>query len=553
MQLQRDQLLQEDRLRRNTASPFSNNGSSKNNSSAINFPSTTPSSFNNAATELPAKVLKVETRLQNPTNYHVQETQKAQVREFMSQSHSNDGSKYLNKSSFLHPTRSSAPTGGIAQELQQQVGSTPASPMAQLTLSTANDNEMHDIIDNIVSLESSYGDESHLHQYSKSTNIRAISPSPLGAGAFSLQNKLPPGVAEKTSTSCPVKREITKEERAIFDKDRQKKDNHNIIERRRRYNINDRIRELGHMVPKSNDPDIRWNKGTILKAAVDYIHNLEGEQKRQKQAEQQARQMAEMNKKLLLRIQQLEMQVAGGSPQGSVGTSSGQTFEDGETKQMVDTLLNYGSYEAKPSFTQQDEMDVARFPDNMVTIPDNGSTRLSSPPRQNFTPVLGVSPHVGSPQIPLIAKVEPSEMDVMPAPVTSHYPTSSPQNTYTSMQLGIQQQQQHISVSPGYHQHQQPSPYSMMQPTSPQQQQMVATSPHNHNQMGGVSPHPHHQQQQFQQTQDNIVLPSIDDFSMGNTEPGRFTALLTDNQYDDTVMDDIIKDDIFLSDATKLG
>lgn len=544
MQLQRDQLLQEDRQRRNTASPFSNNGVNKNNSSAINFPNT-PGSFN-ATTELPAKVLKVETRLQNPTNYHVKETQKAQVREYISQSHTNDaGSKYLNKSSFLHPTRSSAPTGGIAQELQQQHGSTPASPMAQLTLSTA-DNEMHDIIDNIVSLESSYGDESHLHQYSKSTNIRTISPTPLGA--FSLQNNLPPGVAEKTSTSCPVKREITKEERAIFDKDRQKKDNHNIIERRRRYNINDRIRELGHMVPKSNDPDIRWNKGTILKAAVDYIHDLEGERKRQKQAEQQARQMAEMNKKLLLRIQQLEMQVgAGQSPQGSVGTTSqSQTFDDGETKQMVDTLLNYGSYEAKPTFTQQDEMDVARFPDNMVTIPDN---RLSSPPhqqQQNFTPVLGVSPHVGSPQIPLIAKVEPSEMDVMPVPVTSHYPTSSPQNTFTTMQLGIQQQPQQ-QISPGYHQQQSP----FMQQTSPN---MVATSPHphHHQQMGGVSPHPHHQQQ-MHNTQDNIVLPSIDDFSMGNTEPGRFTALLTDNQYDDTVMDDIIKDDIFLSDATKLG
>lgn len=30
-----------------------------------------------------------------------------------------------------------------------------------------------------------------------------------------------------------------------LDKDRQKKDNHNMIERRRRFNINDRIKELG--------------------------------------------------------------------------------------------------------------------------------------------------------------------------------------------------------------------------------------------------------------------------------------------------------------------
>merc|ERR1712012_1073980 len=125
------------------------------------------------------------------------------------------------------------------------------------------------------------------------------------------------------------------------------------------------------------------------------------------------------------------MQVAGQSPQGSVGTSSQsqqQGFGEGETKQI---------------FTQQDEMDVARFPDAMVTIPDS-SNRLSSPPQQNFTPVLGISPHVGSPQIPLITKMEPNDMDVMPVPVTSQYPTSSPQNTFVQLGGGIQQQQQHI-------------------------------------------------------------------------------------------------------------
>uniref|UniRef100_A0A0E9WB97 BHLH domain-containing protein n=1 Tax=Anguilla anguilla TaxID=7936 RepID=A0A0E9WB97_ANGAN len=36
-------------------------------------------------------------------------------------------------------------------------------------------------------------------------------------------------------------------------KERQKKDNHNLIERRRRFNINDRIKELGTMIPKTND------------------------------------------------------------------------------------------------------------------------------------------------------------------------------------------------------------------------------------------------------------------------------------------------------------
>jgi hypothetical protein len=38
---------------------------------------------------------------------------------------------------------------------------------------------------------------------------------------------------------------------ADFYRDRRKKDIHNMIERRRRYNINDRIKELGLMLPKS--------------------------------------------------------------------------------------------------------------------------------------------------------------------------------------------------------------------------------------------------------------------------------------------------------------
>ncbi|KAF3859560.1 hypothetical protein F7725_021959 [Dissostichus mawsoni] len=58
-------------------------------------------------------------------------------------------------------------------------------------------------------------------------------------------------------------------------KERQKKNNHNLIERRRRYNINYRIKELGTLIPKSNDPDMRWNKGTILKASVEYIKWLQ--------------------------------------------------------------------------------------------------------------------------------------------------------------------------------------------------------------------------------------------------------------------------------------
>ncbi|XP_016971375.1 uncharacterized protein LOC108038990 isoform X2 [Drosophila rhopaloa] len=97
-------------------------------------------------------------------------------------------------------------------------------------------------------------------------------------------------------------------------KDRQKKDNHNMIERRRRFNINDRIKELGTLLPKGSDAfyevvrDIRPNKGTILKSSVDYIKCLKHEVTRLRQNECRQRQVELQNRKLVSRIRELELQ-----------------------------------------------------------------------------------------------------------------------------------------------------------------------------------------------------------------------------------------------------
>ncbi|XP_043063552.1 microphthalmia-associated transcription factor isoform X1 [Drosophila ficusphila] len=97
-------------------------------------------------------------------------------------------------------------------------------------------------------------------------------------------------------------------------KDRQKKDNHNMIERRRRFNINDRIKELGTLLPKGSDAfyevvrDIRPNKGTILKSSVDYIKCLKHEVSRLRQNEFRQRQVELQNRKLMSRIRELEIQ-----------------------------------------------------------------------------------------------------------------------------------------------------------------------------------------------------------------------------------------------------
>lgn len=83
------------------------------------------------------------------------------------------------------------------------------------------------------------------------------------------------------------------------------------VERRRRFNINDRIKELGTLLPKVNeflydiiqDLHIRQpNKGTILKSSVDYIKCLKYEVNRLKRNEQKQKDLDYQNKRLITRI-----------------------------------------------------------------------------------------------------------------------------------------------------------------------------------------------------------------------------------------------------------
>ncbi|XP_027440805.1 microphthalmia-associated transcription factor isoform X10 [Zalophus californianus] len=185
------------------------------------------------------------------------------------------------------------------------------------THSRASCMQMDDVIDDIISLESSYNEEilGLMDPALQMANTLPVSGNLIDL--YGNQGLPPPGLT--ISNSCPanlpnIKRELTacifpteSEARALA-KERQKKDNHNLIERRRRFNINDRIKELGTLIPKSNDPDMRWNKGTILKASVDYIRKLQREQQRAKELENRQKKLEHANRHLLLRIQELEMQ-----------------------------------------------------------------------------------------------------------------------------------------------------------------------------------------------------------------------------------------------------
>ncbi|XP_051562290.1 microphthalmia-associated transcription factor-like isoform X2 [Myxocyprinus asiaticus] len=275
--------------------------------------------------------MMLQSHLENPAKYHLQQSQRQQVKHYLS---SALGAK-LSQQASTGPGSSQPPEHGMPPGPGT---SAPHSPMALLTLNC--EKEMDDVIEDIISLESSYNDDilGYMDAGLPMTNTIPLSGNLLDM--YSNHTLPPSGVP---ISNCPsnlaVKRELSvtsspgmmhimdtpgpcgkfdsyqrqegfpveAEVRAMA-KERQKKDNHNLIERRRRFNINDRIKELGTLIPKSNDPDMRWNKGTILKASVDYIRKLQKEQHKAKELENRHKRLEHANRHLLLRIQELEMQ-----------------------------------------------------------------------------------------------------------------------------------------------------------------------------------------------------------------------------------------------------
>ncbi|XP_037965911.2 transcription factor EB isoform X3 [Plutella xylostella] len=257
--------------------------------------------------DLPPQVLQVRTVLENPTRYHVIQKQKSQVRQYLSGDFQPQASASARSAAAASPDRAS---GGVL------------SPLA----SVANSNsEADDLFEDILSLDSGGGRLSSSGPPSAASSVAGDSV------ANDEKDRL-----KKDSHNMSDSWLITDADMHALAKDRQKKANHNIIERRRRFNINDRIKELGTLLPKSNDPfyevirDVRPNKGTILKSSVDYIKCLRDEVNRLKQSEQRRKQIETHNRKLLLRIQELERLArlhglpleGGGSPRGG-GDDSG--------------------------------------------------------------------------------------------------------------------------------------------------------------------------------------------------------------------------------------
>uniref|UniRef100_A0A8C7B142 Transcription factor EB n=1 Tax=Neovison vison TaxID=452646 RepID=A0A8C7B142_NEOVI len=231
---------------------------------------------------VPGEVLKVQSYLENPTSYHLQQSRDQKVREYLSETYGNKFAAHISPAQGSpKPLPAASPGVRAGHVMSSSAGnSAPNSPMAMLHIGSNPERELP--------LSSS-----RLNVYSGDPQVTA-------------------SLVGVTSSSCPAdltqKRELTDAESRALAKERQKKDNHNLIERRRRFNINDRIKELGMLIPKANDLDVRWNKGTILKASVDYIRRMQKDLQKSRELENHSRRLEMTNKQLLLRIQELEMQ-----------------------------------------------------------------------------------------------------------------------------------------------------------------------------------------------------------------------------------------------------
>ncbi|XP_076859692.1 transcription factor EB isoform X2 [Brachyhypopomus gauderio] len=278
-----------------------------------------PASYQTAM-QVPVEVLKVQTHLENPTDYHIRQSQRQQVKEYLSTTFATKQAVHA-VAGVVHPSPPNmaqsqpaalpplpSPRTRPEQLITSAGNSAPNSPMATLNISCSHEKEMEDVIDDIISMQSSYDDiQNYVDSVVQMPNTLPLSSSHLDV--YSGPGMAGPAIA-MTSNSCPanlaIKRELS-EARAMA-KERQKKDNHNLIERRRRFNINDRIKELGTMIPKTNDLDVRWNKGTILRASVDYIKRMQKDIQKTREVENNFKRMEVANKQMWLRIQELEMQ-----------------------------------------------------------------------------------------------------------------------------------------------------------------------------------------------------------------------------------------------------
>ncbi|XP_029634799.1 microphthalmia-associated transcription factor isoform X1 [Octopus sinensis] len=305
----------------------------------------------NVGKEVPPQVLQVKTQLEHPTKYHIQQKQNQQIQLFLhekqvsgstsvpgnTQSMPNmvalQGTNITDQSDVLHTASapltnpdSPLPLPAVANPAPTDMDNIFPEGISLESVDATIDNDLNLIEPTLTQLTST----GHTHVINNWENMdahfidfnKAFNSQP----DTRVYNKLPQTSVlnlydqhtenSKSITSVPnafrlkaadPPQFLNEDEARQWAKDRQKKDNHNLIERRRRFNINDRIKELGTLLPKNSDPDTRQNKGSILKNSVDYIRKLRKDQDKMHNLEEKNRLSETNNRKLMLRVQHLEM------------------------------------------------------------------------------------------------------------------------------------------------------------------------------------------------------------------------------------------------------
>ncbi|XP_072310955.1 transcription factor EC isoform X2 [Eucyclogobius newberryi] len=305
------------------------------------------------------------------SKFHLHQSQSQQVKQYLTL-----GSKLVSSvpghGSVPHPHTpgQAVATVPVMRQHMGSVsdGSNPNSPVTLLTMAnTDSEFPMDEVIDDLISLESGFNDGG---LDCMESNLLMQSNVSLSGSMLDLY-----GGEQELDTR-------------VMAKERQKKDNHNLIERRRRYNINYRIKELGTLIPKSNDPDMRWNKGTILKASVEYIRWLQKEQQHARELEGRQKKLEQANRRLLLRIQELEIQARAhglpsmAAPLGSVELSSHllkQQQQQQPQQQQQQPQQHQLSPQAQPPLYQEDpNADYLQRLAAVASVPNMGNACAAS-------------------------------------------------------------------------------------------------------------------------------------------------------------------------------
>uniref|UniRef100_A0A8C7R1N4 Transcription factor binding to IGHM enhancer 3b n=1 Tax=Oncorhynchus mykiss TaxID=8022 RepID=A0A8C7R1N4_ONCMY len=298
--------------------------------------------------QVPVEVLKVQTHLENPTKFHIQQSQRQQVKQHLS-------ATLCNKVAIQTLGVSPLALSSSAPEMDPIARSVTNSSMASHNLGS-NKEEIDGVIDDIISLESSFSDDFmtliELGLQLPSTVCGNVYLSVFLSIALGLIQSFIP--THTVSNSCPVDLTNIKREYSVkafysllycsyptmmlansCSSWSGSEFNFSIslstwflltVERKRRFNINDRITELGSIIPHSRDSELRWNKGTILKASVDYIRKLQKEQQRAKEVEMRQKKLEHANHCLMLRIQELEVQAQLHGLSSPMSYACSQTF-----------------------------------------------------------------------------------------------------------------------------------------------------------------------------------------------------------------------------------